>query len=94
METIFNENVSDLPAGKKESLEAVLGRHLEAHQRVFIQVFDPNAVPDEAARKAALASLERTFAQTDQYAKEHGITAEGADAAVEEAMAQGRHRPY
>jgi hypothetical protein len=93
METIFNENVSDLPDGKKQSLEAILGRHLEAHQRVYIQVFDPNAVPDEATRKEALASLEKTFAKTDQYAKDHGISALEADAAVAEAMDQVRHRP-
>ena len=93
METIFNENVADLPASKRESLEVILGRHLEAHQRVFIQVFDPNAVPDEATRKQALANLDRTFAQTDRYADEHGVTADEADAAVEEALQQVRRRP-
>jgi len=92
MDTTLNENVSDLSASKRESLEAVLGRHLEVHQRIFIQVFDPNAAPDESTRRAALASLERTFAQTDQYAKEHGITAEEADAAVAEAIEHARRR--
>jgi hypothetical protein len=93
METIFNESVSNLPVGTRESLEAVLGRHLEPQQRVFIQVFDPNAVPDEAHRRAALASLERTFAQSDRYASQRGITAEEADEAVEEALEFVRRNP-
>ncbi len=93
MDTIFNESVSDLSQSKRESLELILGRPLDANQRVFIQVFDPSAAPDETRRRAALASLERTFAKTDEYARRHGITSEDADAAVEEAMNHVRRRP-
>jgi len=93
MASIFNENVSNLSPTVKQSLEVALGRPLESHQRVFIQVFDPNAVPDEASRRAALAGLQGTFAQTDQFAKEHCVTAEEVDAAVEEAVAHVRRRP-
>jgi hypothetical protein len=86
METIFDHNVSELTASNKQSLEAVLGRPLQGHQRVFIRVFDEAVVPDEATRRAAMQDLEQLLDKADQHAREHGITAEEADAAVEEAM--------
>jgi hypothetical protein len=85
MESILR-NVGDIEAAGKRWLESFLGQSLNSDQRVFIMVLDPGSLPDGKARDAARAKMELTFAQTDAFAREHGITAGEADAAVEEAM--------
>src|SRR5260370_18061865 len=92
MESILR-NVGDIEAAEKRWLESFLGQSLNADQKVLIMVLDPGVVPDAKARDAARAKMELTFAQTDAYAREHGITAGEADPAVQEAMNAVRHSP-
>jgi hypothetical protein len=91
MESIV-QNVSDIQDGEKRCLENLLGQHLEDSQRVFIMVFTPGVIPDDETRRRAATSMDRTFAQTDAHARQQGITAAEADAAVEEAMNHVRTR--
>ena len=91
MESVVH-NVSDIQAGEKHWLENLLGQHLEDNQQVFIMVLKPGIMPDDEARRRAAISMERTFAQTDAHAREHGITREEVDAAVQEAMDHVRPR--
>ena len=92
MESTSSLNVSDLPAPERQTLEGMLGQHLNSDQRVFIMAYTPNAVPDNSVREAARAGLQRTFEKVDQYAAAHGIPPEEAAAAVEEAMQYVRPR--
>ena len=91
MESVVH-NVSDIQAGEKHWLEKLLGQHLEDGQQVFIMVLKPGVMPDDDARRRAAANMERTFAQTDAYARDGGITQDEADAAVQEAMDHVRPR--
>lgn len=92
MESATSRNVNDLPPPERETLEGMLGQHLDPDQRVLIMTYTPNAVPESSIREAARAGLQRTFEKVDQYAAAHGVTPEEAEAAVEEAMEQVRPR--
>lgn len=92
MESNTSRNVNDLQAPERETLEGILGQHLSSEQRVFIMTYTPNSVPEESVREAARAGLQRTFGKVDQYAAEHGVTPEEAEAAVEEALQHVRPR--
>lgn len=70
----------------------MLGRKLDPTQQVFIMAYTPNAAPGRVQRQAARAGLHRTFAKIDEHAKAEGITPEEADAALDEAIEQVRHR--
>jgi hypothetical protein len=92
MEVMTDRNVSDIPAAERQAIEALLGRNLEADQQVFILAYTSNTAPSQAVRAAARARLQETFSKIDEYAAAHGITAEEADAALDEAMEQVRPR--
>jgi hypothetical protein len=90
MESV-TRNVSEIQAGEKQWLETLLGQQLRENQQVFIMIFTPNVVPEEGTRRAAAARMEQTFKKADAHAREHGVTAEETDAAVQEAMDHVRH---
>jgi hypothetical protein len=90
METIFSENVSDLPLSKKESLEAVLGRHLEENQRVIIRVLEGGTEPDEAARRQAMMRAAQIAKEGRAAAEAQGVTTARADTAIDDAVRQLR----
>jgi len=91
-ESVAIQNVKDLQTRERQWLEGMLGRHLQENQQVFIMVFTPGALPDEVTRQRARAGLEKTWEQVDRHMKEHGITDEEFDAAVDEAMEHVRRR--
>jgi hypothetical protein len=92
MESMTDRKVNDLPGAERKAIEALLGRELEPAQQVFIMAYTPNAVPSNAVRKAARASLQQTFSQIDEHAKAEGTTPEEAYAALDEAIEQIRPR--
>ena len=57
----------------------------------YILVFKPGVVPDENARRRALASMQRTFAVAEQHAQQQGVTDAEIDEAVDEATDQVRY---
>ncbi len=90
MESMATRSVSDIPAAEKQAIETLLGRPLAPDQQVFVLAYTPNVVPDAAAREPAKENLQQTFAAVDRHAEASGVTAEEADAAVDEAMRQIR----
>jgi hypothetical protein len=93
MEFVTLHNVQDLPGDAKRSLETLLKQPLEEGQRIFIMTFRSGTVPDEETRRRSHAALCQTLDEADQHAREQRVTAEEADAAVEDAVRQVRPRP-
>jgi len=85
-------NVVDLPANDRAALENLLGGPLSTDQTVFILATASGAAPDEATRSAARVRLQKTLSQTASRAAALGISAEEADAAIDEAMTHIRAR--
>lgn len=90
MEHATLRNVTDVQGDKRTALEGLLGQQLSENQQVFIMVFTPGVVPDDETRQAA--RIEKTLDESERQAAARGITAEEADAAVDEAMEHVRHR--
>jgi L-fucose isomerase-like protein len=91
-ELLTVQNVKDLQDGGKRWLENVLGQHLRENQQVFIMVFTPGVEPNEAVRRGALASVQRTMTHVEKNLAAQGVTDEAFDAAVDEAMEDVRRR--
>jgi hypothetical protein len=91
-EHIAVQNVKDLQTSGKHWLEDVLGQRLRDNQQVFIMVFTPGVVPSDAARREAIPGLQQTWDQVERHQREHGITGEEFDAAVDEAVQDIRRR--
>jgi hypothetical protein len=85
-------NVDDIESADRQALEHLLGRPLEGDQKVFIMAFTPGKTPDAAVREQARADLQETLAAIQRHASDTLVTAEEADAAVEEAMLHVRPR--
>ena len=92
MESITLRDVGTLPGDEKRSLEMLLQHPVERDQQVFIMTFRPGVVPDEEAQHRARKSLSRTLDAAQRHASARGVTAQEADAAVEEAMREIRPR--
>lgn len=93
MERTVTCNVADISPPDRQSLEGILGGPLAANQQVLIVAYTPGVEPDEATRNQALDEINAMIAAADARAKALGISAEEADAAVEEAMREIRRRP-
>jgi hypothetical protein len=91
-ELVAVQNVKDLQGTGKQWLEAVLGHHLKENQQVFVMVFTPGIEPDAAAKRKAIASIQRTWDRVDANLLDKGATGEDFDAAVDEAMEHIRRR--
>jgi hypothetical protein len=69
-----------------------MGGALDEGQQVLIMAFTPEVERDETSRTRAMDEIDQMVASADAQAKALGITAEEADAAVEEAMQHIRGR--
>ncbi len=93
MESILR-NVSDFQEDQKRWLEEKLGHQLQEDQLVMIRVLSPGVEPTEATRSKAMDELQSMVEQANANAAARGITAEEADAAIEEAVVHvRRHKP-
>jgi hypothetical protein len=90
MEATSFSNVADLSQEQRLAVESMVGRPLQAEDRVFLVVLRPNREPTAEAKARARARVEQVFAQTDRYGQEHGITADEADAAIDQAVREIR----
>jgi hypothetical protein len=86
MDTTTTKKVMDIPASDRQALEHLLGTPLEPQQRVMIFTYTPGQLPMDEARATARSQIERMIATNQQLAINEGITAEEADAAIDEAM--------
>ena len=92
MENI-TRNVDDLAAPQRKILEDLLGHQLASNQQVFIMAFSPGTVADDETRSAARVRVEQKLNRVQQHAERTGVSAEDADALVDEAMEAIRPRP-
>ncbi|MCG8584891.1 MAG: hypothetical protein MI757_09290 [Pirellulales bacterium] len=93
MEASTTCNVSDMPQGERATIEQLLGRPLSGDQTVFIMAFTSGTSATADEREAARKRLKEQFQSQAQRARQHGVTDEEADAAIEEAMCKLRPRP-
>ncbi len=92
METTSFSNAADLSQDQRLAVESIVGRPLQAEDRVFLVVLRPNREPTAEAKDRARARLDEVFARVDRYGQEHGITADEADAAIDRAVHDIRSR--
>ena len=90
--TRTTQNVKDIDAEQKRSLERLLGRPLADDEQIYVMAFKPGVIPDEATRRNALKRMQSTFEKVDEHVRAHGITPEEIDEAIDEAMEHIRHR--
>jgi hypothetical protein len=92
MEHATLRNVTDLQGDKRTVLEGLLGQQLSENQQVFIMVFTPGVIPDDEVRQAAATRIEKALDESERQASARAVTAEEADAAVDEAIDHVRYR--
>jgi hypothetical protein len=85
MESIARD-VKNLDSDECRLFESVVGHSLQENQRVIIRVIELGTEPDEASRRAALTRAVEIARQGREAVESQGITAEEADAAIDEAI--------
>jgi hypothetical protein len=85
MESIARD-VKNLESDERRLYESVVGHSLQENQRVIIRVIELGTEPDEASRRAALTRAVEIARQGRAAVEAQGITAEEADAAIDEAI--------
>jgi hypothetical protein len=92
MEMNSLNSAADLSSSQREVIESIVGRPLDAQDMVFLAIFRAGQEPaiDEKAR--ARAGLEQVFRQIDHFGQGRGIDPDEADAAIDEAARDVRHR--
>jgi hypothetical protein len=86
METKLSSNVADLSEDQRKLLELLIGQPLSAEEVVYWVVVRPGRAPTAADKARARAGMQELFAKADQRAAEQGISGEGFEAAVDEAV--------
>ena len=89
MESVVRD-VNSIESDERRIYESVLGHTLRENQRVIIRVVDVDQEPDEASRRAALSRAVEIARQGRAAVEAQGITAEEADAAIDEAIREVR----
>jgi hypothetical protein len=83
-------SVGDMDAEERRSAECLLGRQLDCDRQLYIVAFKPR-MPDDEARRKALANLRQTFAAAERHADRLGVSDKEIDDAVDEAMNAARY---
>ena len=91
MESIIR-NVKDIEDDKRSVFESVLGQKLRDNQQLFIRVITVGEEPPAATRDAALKRASEIARQGRAHAAAQGVTPEGADAAIDEAIREHRQQ--
>lgn len=89
MESIFRD-VKSIESDERRIYESIVGHSLQDNQRVVIRVIELGGEPDEASRRAALGQAVEIARQGRAAVESQGITAEEADAAIDEAIREVR----
>jgi hypothetical protein len=93
MESIFRD-VKSIESDERRLYESVVGHALRDNQRVVIRVIELGGEPDEASRRAALGRAVEIARQGRAPVESQGITAEEADAAIDEAIREVRRSAH
>lgn len=89
MESIIRD-VKNIESDERRLYESVLGHALRENQRVIIRVIELEGEPDEASRRTALRRAAEIARQGRASVEAQGVTAEEADAAIDEAIREAR----
>ena len=89
MESIIRD-VRSIESDEHRVYESVLGHTLRENQRVIIRVVEVEEGPGKASRRAALSRAVEIARQGRAAVEAQGITAEEADAAIDEAIREVR----
>jgi len=89
MESIIR-NVSEIETDERRVYESVLGHPLGENQQILIRVIEIGREPDEATRRAAGARAVEIARQGRAAAAAQGITAEEANATIDDAIREVR----
>jgi hypothetical protein len=92
MSALVSRKVAELSEASRRGIEQLIGSPLEANQRVYVVVDAPPPGPAPAAKIRAAEHIRQIVAQAQAHADSKNLTDEEMDAAVEEAMANVRHR--
>ncbi len=93
MESVVRD-VNCIESDERRVYESVLGHTLRENQRIIIRVIDVNREPDEVSRRAALGRAAEIARQGRAAVEAQGITAEEADAAIDEAIREVRRTAH
>ena len=93
MEPIIRD-VKDIASEERQVYESVLGHALGENQRVVIRVIERGSDPDEASRRGALSRAAEIARAGRAAIEAQGITAEEADAAIDEAIGEVRRSKH
>jgi hypothetical protein len=89
MESIVRD-VKTIEPDERRVYESVLGHPLQENQRVIIRVIELEDESEQADRRAALSRAVEIARHGRAAVEAQGITAEEADATIEEAIREGR----
>jgi hypothetical protein len=89
MESVIRD-VKSLESNERRVYESVLGHALQEGQRVVIRVIELEGEPNETDRRAALHRAAEIARQGRTAVEAQSITAEEADAAIDEAIREAR----
>ena len=92
MDATVTKSVQEIPDDARRTLENLLGLNLQPNQQVFVMVFTPGTVPDDAIRRQAAAAIRETWKRIDAHVAAEGISGEEIDAAIDEVMRHVRPR--
>ncbi len=92
MDITATRDVKLMPDVEKRSLESLLGASLAPEQHVLILTYTPSVLPTDEARETARRRIALTLAVNQEFAGSQGVSAEEADAAIDEALTQVRRR--
>jgi len=90
MEASSFSSAADMSQSQRLAVESMVGKPLQAEDRVFLVVLRPDREPTAEAKARARARLALVFVQADRYGQEHGIAADEADAAIDQAVREIR----
>jgi len=93
MESIIR-NVKDIEAEDRRSLEHVVGQQLRDNQEVVIRVIDLELVPEEQARREALARAADIARQGRANVAASGASSEEVDVDIEAAIREVRRQEH
>lgn len=85
-------DLNEIPSAERTALEALLDSKLSSEQQVIVIAYTPGITPGPEMRPAARQRLMKSFEWIDKNSEERGISADEADAAIEEAMEHVRPR--
>lgn len=88
MNKVSVRSVRDLEANARQVVQQLIGRRLREEEQVSIRVSSPHPAPRAAARRAAVARLERAMDQAAAKAKH--IPSKKLDKLISEALSNVR----